>query len=80
MSVSDYGVAEVIELWRNAKTNDIYVVEDMNVTNATNAADGERMVLYYRYSDRKFVRNHAEFVRKFYRLGSGCVYPREETE
>lgn len=54
--------------YRNKKTGNVYVVLGQ-VTNATNAQDGQEMVLYARDEgwarSQKFVRDINEFTEKF---------------
>lgn len=54
------------EIYRNDKTKMVYkVVEE--VVNATNAQDGQKMVLYTRHGEY-FVRETKEFHEKFTRV------------
>jgi len=51
--------------YENIKTKEIYVVLDF-ATNATNAQDGEQMVLYkYPPTQKSYVREVQEFKSKF---------------
>ncbi len=49
----------------NKKTKGIYTVSDDIVRNATNAQDGQKMVLYRSLSNILFVREYNEFMLKF---------------
>ena len=46
------------------KTGKLYEM-DMTVINATNAQDGQVMVLYHNYMGKYFVREAREFFQKF---------------
>jgi hypothetical protein len=51
--------------WRNNKNGNIYFVHGV-ITNATNAVDGQLVVLYEEpNSGLQFVREHTEFMDKF---------------
>ena len=55
-------------IYRNKKTGKLYNVISYDVTNATNAQDGQYMVLYCCENDGKrelFVRDSLEFMEKF---------------
>jgi hypothetical protein len=62
-------VGEKIEgTWRNNKTGDLYLINDGNVIDATNATNGEVMVLYrkaHHNPPQQYVREKAEFLQKF---------------
>jgi len=68
----------MIEIWRHNKTGNLYIVEDTNAIDATNASDGERMVVYYKTTNQRFVRKYEEFINKFTRIGEGCAYPQSD--
>lgn len=53
--------------WKNKKTGGVYIIVG-HVTNATNAQEGQEMVLYRRLADPwHFVRERSEFLEKFER-------------
>jgi hypothetical protein len=52
---------------RNIKTGDIYEVISLEIINATNGSDNEKMVLYKKKS-MYYVRNYVEFFQKFDRI------------
>jgi hypothetical protein len=59
-----------IVLYKHTKTGRNYWAYTSDITNATNAQDGQRMVLYFgRYKDSgkigAFVREYTEFHEKF---------------
>lgn len=60
-------------LYRHLKSGNIYEVERVGIVNATDAQDGQVMVMYWRKgtssaSDIWFVREEREFRSKFVRL------------
>lgn len=75
------------KIYRNKKTGDLYIVEQVGLINATNAQDGQKMVRY-----RKFGPDACSFHSKWIPPGprSGCEdcteinnqpeYVREEQE
>lgn len=56
-------------VWRHVKTGNLYRVIFANVLNATNAQNGQRMVVYTREDDPaktdKYVREIVEFSTRF---------------
>lgn len=57
--------------YRHRKTGNIYLVLNV-VTNATNAQDGQEMILYQRDNDPGspfYVRERDEFSQKFEKIG-----------
>ena len=58
-------------VYKNNKNNYTYYVENFNITNATNANDGQRMVLYKR-RNKFYVREYTEFLQKFTFLYNEC--------
>lgn len=55
------------ELFENIKTGELYILEQANVVNATNANDGQMMVLYANLNGKTYVREAGEFYAKFKR-------------
>ena len=54
------------ELFINIKTGDVYVVEWRGIINATNANEGQRMILYSNIDTyQAYVREENEFYEKF---------------
>jgi hypothetical protein len=55
--------------YKNKKTGNLYVVQRTDIVNATNAQDGQRMVLYRPYGSGGtgtwYVREEQEFLAKF---------------
>lgn len=53
--------------FRNIKTGDIYVVKTFDAINATNANDGQKMVIYYKEGKPRelYPRERTEFFEKF---------------
>jgi len=52
---------------RNIKTGDIYEVISLEIINATNGSEKQKMVLYQRKSII-YVRDYVEFFQKFDRI------------
>lgn len=52
-------------MYTHIKTGHVYELVQDKVINATNAQDGERMVLYTNLQGDWFVREHSEFHQKF---------------
>lgn len=52
--------------WKNKKNGKIYSIENDFIINATNAQDGQVMVLYRNDEGKLFVRDKAEFLLKFF--------------
>lgn len=69
-----------ISLWRNNKNREIYVVEYDDVECATNGSEGNRMVVYYKTADKKYVRTYDEFLEKFTRLSKVQFCPLKKGE
>lgn len=55
--------------YRSKKNGNIYTVMDFFITNATNAQDGDLMVLYFDKHMNPYVRNKEEFYEKFTEVG-----------
>lgn len=57
------------ERYKNNKNGNMYVVIHPDITNCTNANDGQKMVLYNKVDDRygkePYVRETNEFLQKF---------------
>ena len=62
-------------VYRNNKTWDVYVVLEHGAINATNAQDGQCMVVYADSKGRVFCRERAEFLEKFTKLGVEIPIP-----
>ena len=62
---------QVDDIWVNKKTGNKYLIISANVINATNADDGQKMVLYkkvgkwFEGQPETFVREYEEFILKF---------------
>lgn len=54
-----------MSVWENIKTGVLYEVVNDNVTNRTNANDGQKMILYKDVKGNPYVREEKEFHEKF---------------
>jgi hypothetical protein len=55
--------------YKNKKSGEDYKVINLAVINATNAQDGQQMVLYMNKAGVCFVRERSEFFKKFLKNG-----------
>ena len=53
------------EVWKNKKNGKLYRILYYSVINATNAQDGQKMVVYENMEGQIFVREQKEFYEKF---------------
>lgn len=56
---------ELKEYYYHIKTGNFYRVFAFDITDATNATDGRKMVLYQNHNGDMFVREQSEFNDKF---------------
>jgi hypothetical protein len=54
-----------MKLFKNIKTGDTYLAEEVIIINTTNSEDGQEMILYCNPESQWFVREITEFYKKF---------------